>query len=281
MNDAFRDRLDNLLAELPSRHDEEDAGQVDRDGEDPAPHRRVTRAHLSAIGVVLVLILVVVAVQLMRSRPTEIAATQPVLAASGSPQGSASPVNSTPDPNTMAPATPSSIRVHVIGRVNDPGVHEIPVNGRIIDAIDAAGGMASGAHPGSLNMAQPVCDGCQILIPASGNGKVIVPSGVQGGGGSPGQPAPGGGTLSGAAAVPGGNGAATQGGPASGDLVDLNTATVEQLQTIDGVGPVMAERIFTWRQEHGRFTSVDELQEIDGIGPKKFAKLKDRVRVQP
>lgn len=281
MNDAFRDRLDNLLAELPSRHDEEDAGQVDRDGEDPAPHRRVTRAHLSAIGVVLVLILVVVAVQLMRSRPTEIAATQPVLAASGSPQGSASPVNSTPDPNTMAPATPSSIRVHVIGRVNDPGVHEIPVNGRIIDAIDAAGGMASGAHPGSLNMAQPVCDGCQILIPSSGNGKVIVPSGVQGGGGSPGQPAPGGGTLSGAAAVPGGNGAATQGGPASGDLVDLNTATVEQLQTIDGVGPVMAERIFTWRQEHGRFTSVDELQEIDGIGPKKFAKLKDRVRVQP
>ena len=283
MNDAFRDRLDNLLAELPSRHDEEDAGQVDRDGEDPAPHRRVTRAHLSAIGVVLVLILVVVAVQLMRSRPTEIAATQPVLAASGSPQGSASPVNSTPDPNTMAPATPSSIRVHVIGRVNDPGVHEISANGRIIDAIDAAGGMASGAHPGSLNMAQPVCDGCQILIPASGNGKVIAPSGVQGGGGSPGgQPAPGGGgALSGAAAVPGGNGAATQGGPASGDLVDLNTATVEQLQTIDGVGPVMAERIFTWRQEHGRFTSVDELQEIDGIGPKKFAKLKDRVRVQP
>lgn len=275
--------MDNLLAELPSRHDEEDAGQVDRDGEDSAPHRRVTRAHLSAIGVVLVLILVVVAVQLMRSRPTEIAATQPVLAASGSPQGSASPVNSTPDPNTMAPATPSSIRVHVIGRVNDPGVHEIPVNGRIIDAIDAAGGMASGAHPGSLNMAQPVCDGCQILIPASGNGKVIAPSGVQGGGGSPGgQPAPGGGgALSGAAAVPGGNGAATQGGPTSGDLVDLNTATVEQLQTIDGVGPVMAERIFTWRQEHGRFTSVDELQEIDGIGPKKFAKLKDRVRVQP
>lgn len=275
--------MDNLLAELPSRHDEEDVGQVDRDGEDPAPHRRVTRAHLSAIGVVLVLILVVVAVQLMRSRPTEIAATQPVLAASGSPQGSASPVNSTPDPNTMAPATPSSIRVHVIGRVNDPGVHEISANGRIIDAIDAAGGMASGAHPGSLNMAQPVCDGCQILIPASGNGKVIAPSGVQGGGGSPGgQPAPGGGgALSGAAAVPGGNGAATQGGPASGDLVDLNTATVEQLQTIDGVGPVMAERIFTWRQEHGRFTSVDELQEIDGIGPKKFAKLKDRVRVQP
>lgn len=273
--------MDNLLAELPSRHDEEDAGQVDRDGEDPAPHRRVTRAHLSAIGVVLVLILVVVAVQLMRSRPTEIAATPPVIAASGSPQGSASPVNSTPGPTTMAPATPSSIRVHVIGRVNDPGVHEIPANGRIIDAIDAAGGMASGAHPGSLNMAQPVCDGCQILIPASGNGKVIAPSGVQGGGGSPGQPAPGGGALSGAAAVPGGNGAATQGGPASGDLVDLNTATVEQLQTIDGVGPVMAERIFTWRQEHGRFTSVDELQEIDGIGPKKFAKLKDRVRVQP
>ena len=248
----------------------------------------MTRAHLSAIGVVLVLILVVVAVQLMRSRPTEIAATQPVLAASGSPQGSASPVNSTPDPNTMAPATPSSIRVHVIGRVNDPGVHEISANGRIIDAIDAAGGMASGAHPGSLNMAQPVCDGCQILIPASGNGKVIAPSGVQGGGGSPGgQPAPSGapggsGALAGAAAAPGVvNGAATQGGPASGDLVDLNTATVEQLQTIDGVGPVMAERIFTWRQEHGRFTSVDELQEIDGIGPKKFAKLKDRVRVQP
>ena len=281
MNDAFRDRLDNLLAELPSRHDEEDAGQVDRDGEDPAPHRRVTRAHLSAIGVVLVLILVVVAVQLMRSRPTEIAATQPVLAASASPQGSASPVNSTPDPNTMAPATPSSIRVHVIGRVNDPGVHEISANGRIIDAIDAAGGMASGAHPGSLNMAQPVCDGCQILIPASGNGKVIAPSGVQGGGGSPdGQPALGG-AQSGAAAVPGGNGAAAQGAPASGEQVDLNTATVEQLQTIDGVGPVMAERIFTWRQEHGRFTSVDELQEIDGIGPKKFAKLKDRVRVQP
>ena len=280
--------MDNLLAELPSRHDEEDARQVDRDGEDPAPRRRVTRAHLSAIGVVLVLILVVVAVQLMRSRPTEIAATQPVLAASGSPQGSASPVNSTPDPNTMAPATPSSIRVHVIGRVNDPGVHEISANGRIIDAIDAAGGMASGAHPGSLNMAQPVCDGCQILIPASGNGKVIAPSGIQGGGGSPGgQPAPSGapggsGALAGAAAAPGVvNGAATQGGPASGDLVDLNTATVEQLQTIDGVGPVMAERIFTWRQEHGRFTSVDELQEIDGIGPKKFAKLKDRVRVQP
>ncbi len=233
------------------------------------------------------LVLAVVGVGLMRSRPSTVPEA-PQLVATGTP----APAASTGDPSGGRPAdrtdsstagasrpsgapeplpasaSPAVIRVHVIGRVARPGVHEVPVGARVVDAVDAAGGMTTGAHPGTLNLAQPVCDGCQVVIPAAGNGTLVPPAAT----GSAGSVA-GAGTPQSAATGSGSAGA----GPS--DLVDLNTASQSQLEAIDGVGPVMAGRILAWRQQHGRFTKVDELQEIDGIGPKTFARLKDHVRI--
>ncbi|WP_043500803.1 ComEA family DNA-binding protein [Streptomyces glaucescens] len=152
---------------------------------------------------------------------------------------------------TSAPAsTPGpEIVVDVSGKVREPGIHRLPAGARVVDALEAAGGVRPGTDLDGLNRARFLVDGEQVVV----------------GGPAPAQgPAPGA-----AGGVPGGAPA----GP-----VSLSTATVEQLDTLPGVGPVLAQHIVDHRTRHGGFRSVDELREVDGIGERRFADLRDLVR---
>jgi competence protein ComEA len=141
------------------------------------------------------------------------------------------------------------VAVHVAGRVRRPGLVQLPAGSRVQDAIRAAGGSTSGADLDAVNLARKLADGEQVRVPG------------------PGDPAPQ--PPPGAATSPG----ATPAAP-----LDLNTATVEQLDTLPGVGEVTAGRIVAYRTAHP-FTTVDELLEVPGIGQRRFEQLKDLVTV--
>ncbi|MFD7280299.1 helix-hairpin-helix domain-containing protein [Streptomyces sp. NPDC059862] len=162
-------------------------------------------------------------------------------AASGSPPGPAG-----------ATGTPvAEIVVDVSGKVREPGIHRLPAGSRVADALRAAGGVRPGTDIDGLNRARLLVDGEQVVV-----------------GGPPPVSAPGA-----PAGVPAGAAPGVPAGP-----VSLNTATVEQLDTLPGVGPVLAQHIIDYRTQHGGFRSVDELREVNGIGERRFADLRDLVR---
>ncbi|WP_411761638.1 helix-hairpin-helix domain-containing protein [Streptomyces tunisiensis] len=142
------------------------------------------------------------------------------------------------------------IVVDVGGKVRDPGVHRLPAGSRVEDALKAAGGVRPGTKTGGLNRARFLVDGEQLVI---------------------GGPAPAGAAVP---AAPAGTGTAA--GPTT--PVSLSTATVDQLDTLPGVGPVLAQHIIDYRTRNGGFRSVDELREVNGIGDRRFADLRDLVR---
>lgn len=144
--------------------------------------------------------------------------------------------------------------VQVVGEVRRPGVFRMHAADRVDDAVRRAGGATRRADLAGVNLAAKVEDGRQVVVPARG-------------GATP--------PAAGAGAPAGGAGAA---GPASGP-VNLNTATAEELDRLDGVGPATAQKIIAYRQQHGGFRSVDELDQVPGIGPKRLAALRDHVRV--
>lgn len=150
--------------------------------------------------------------------------------------------------------TAAALVVAVTGRVRRPGVVTVPVGARVIDAIKAAGGPLPGADLALLNLARKVADGELVVV------------GMPAGTGMPGGT---GGAAAGGAAPPGG----------SGSPVDLNAATLADLDTLPGVGPVLAQRILDWRTENGPFTTVDQLGDVPGIGESRLAQLRDLVRV--
>jgi competence protein ComEA len=139
--------------------------------------------------------------------------------------------------------------VHVVGQVLRPGLVTVPVGARVADAVAAAGGPVRGADLAAINLARLVSDGEQIRVPAPG--EVVTGLGA-----------------------PGGAGAA-----APSTVVDLNTATLADLDSLPGIGPVLAQRVLDWRFEHGRFTTVDELGEVAGIGDRMLSQLRAKVRV--
>lgn len=170
---------------------------------------------------------------------------------------------------SAAPTSPAArVLVHVTGCVQRPGVVELPGSARVRDALAAAGGLCAQAAMGDLNLAAPVPDGSQLVI-----GDRAHPRGELR-------------TSEVAVSPVGGGGADRSGGTpwsstgsASGAKVDLNAATAAQLDALPGVGPVMAQRIVDWRQQHGRFARVEQLQEVDGVGPKTYERLASAVRV--
>jgi competence protein ComEA len=139
----------------------------------------------------------------------------------------------------------TAIVVSVVGRVVRPGLVTLTEGARVADALHASGGPVPGVDLGPLNLARRLADGEQLYV------------------GVP--PPPGAEPVAGATA------------PGEPEKVDLNTATLTELDTLPGVGPVTAQSIVDWRTEHGRFDSVDQLREIDGIGPSRFEKLRDLV----
>lgn len=145
------------------------------------------------------------------------------------------------------PKPGASVTVDVAGRVRRPGVTTLPAGSRVIDALRQAGGSRARVDLTALNLARVLVDGEQIVV-----GRTLVPGGA---------------AASASTAAP---------DPAGG-LVNLNTATAEQLDTLPGVGPVTAQKILEWRAGHGAFSSVDELLEVDGIGDKTLADLAPHV----
>ena len=162
-------------------------------------------------------------------------------------------VSSAPAEEAVGPG-PESITVHVAGAVARPGVVQLPAGSRIHEAITAAGGATDTADPDRLNLAAVLEDGQKVLVPVRG------------------EPDRADAPPDGTDAAPGSGNGGTDGG-SGGGKVNLNTADVEELGTLPRVGPVLAQRIVDWRQQHGRFKSAQELDAVDGIGPKLLAAL--------
>ncbi|MFM9369582.1 helix-hairpin-helix domain-containing protein [Streptomyces sp. Da 82-17] len=166
------------------------------------------------------------------------------------------------------------IVVDVSGKVRKPGIHRLPAGARVADALEAAGGARRGTDLTGLNRARLLIDGEQVVV-----GVPAVPGLVGGGGGSAATGAASAGAASGGSAGSGsGSGAGGAGVGAPSSPISLNTATVEQLDTLPGVGPVLAQHIVDYRTQHGGFRSIDELREVNGIGDRRFADLKNAVR---
>ena len=166
-------------------------------------------------------------------RPVEVAA-----APSG---GTASaPASASPSPEVV-------VLVDVAGWVRHPGVYEFTEGARVIDAIDAAGGARSGALLEALNLAAPLTDGTQILVPREGQEGVA--------------PAP------------------VTGGAVAGGLVNVNSAIATELEELPGIGEVIAQRIIDYRTENGPFATVDELVDVSGIGDAILESIRELVTV--
>ncbi|WP_151524246.1 helix-hairpin-helix domain-containing protein [Serinicoccus kebangsaanensis] len=176
----------------------------------------------------------------------------------------AASVDPGPVPTTdVAPQPTGPLLVHVVGRVAAPGVVELPPGARVVDAVDAAGGLTREADPGSVNMARAVVDGEQVWVGAPGEEP---PAGWVAG-------AAGDGAVGGASGASG----AAEDGPVQ--LLDLNSATGPELEELPGIGPVTAGHILDWREQHGRFATVEELMEVSGIGERTLEQLEPLVSV--
>lgn len=215
--------------------------------------------HVAVLAVVLVLGLAWLAWTFLRARPEPIPDARPTTAASGSPVAQPNPTRQQPAPTqpgaTQPQASPQTtgnaqplLVVHVAGKVRRPGLIKAPPGSRVADVLTLAGGPLRGVDLTSLNLARQVTDGEQIIV---------------------GQLAPTNQPPSSAASNP---------TTAPNSTVDLNTATLAQLDALPGVGPVLAQRILDYRTQNGPFTTIDQLQEVPGVGPKKFDSLKPHVR---
>ena len=162
----------------------------------------------------------------------------------------ATPLPPSPGLGASATAAPNvRVVVDVVGGVRRPGLYRLEQGSRIADAVARAGGATPKAQLAQVNLAAPLADGEQVVIPKHG--------------------APGA-ALSSAAGSAGGGGTATA-------PVQLSTATLEQLDSLPGVGPATAQKILDYRTKHGAFSSVDELDAVPGIGPKRLDQLRDLV----
>jgi competence protein ComEA len=168
---------------------------------------------------------------------------------SGAAAGGAQAARAPASVKIERPASTGAL-VHVAGAVRHPGVYRLHDGDRVKDAVERAGGARAGADVNAINLAAKVADGQQVVVPRRGGAAPAAGDAGEG--------------VAGAAAQP---------------PVSLNSATAEQLDTLDGVGPATAQKILDWRREHGGFRSIDDLGEVPGIGPKRMAALRGKVQL--
>lgn len=229
------------------------------------------RGGAAAVGAAVLVAAVITGAWVLAARPRSV----PVLGSSGAGPGTAgapgaargtiaaggrSAVAGPGPPGSSAPGSIGTVApttvlvVDVAGRVRRPGLYSLAAGSRIDDAVRAAGGALPGVSLLTLNLASKVSDGEQIVV------------------GIPGVPAVAGGPGTGPGAGGGSAGAAV--GP-----VNLNSASLGQLDALPGVGPVLAQHILDWRSAHGGFTSIGQLKEVSGIGEARYADLRARVSI--
>lgn len=157
-------------------------------------------------------------------------------------------------PIELIPApTKTPMLVNVVGAVPRPGLYELPEGSRVHDAVDAAGGLLADADASSINLAAPLDDGELLAIPFLGGAETLSESGE-------------GGEL-------------VIEEPTNPDLIDINTATIEELDNLPGIGPTTAQKIIDYRSENGPFQQIEDLLNVSGIGPSTFEQLKDLITV--
>ena len=148
-------------------------------------------------------------------------------------------------PELLVTESVAQVTVDVAGAVNKPGVYSLPFNSRVIDAIKAAGDSAPGADLSTINLARVLNDGEQIYVDST----VVNSSGQR------------------------------VSKKVSSGPININRATLRQLDALDGIGPVIAGRIIEYRKKNGSFLTIDDLQKVSGIGAAKFAQIKSKVRI--
>jgi competence protein ComEA len=165
-----------------------------------------------------------------------------------------------PTPQPEPTATPGPIQVYINGQVAAPNVYELPPASRIGDAIEAAGGWTGEANTAVVNLAQPLVDGMQIYVPSQAEvSEAAVPV-----------------VSDPATLVRAGGGINVTN---TGGLVNINTAGLEELDSLPGIGPSTAQKILDYRDENGRFNTIEELMNVSGIGEAKFGSVKDLITV--
>lgn len=161
---------------------------------------------------------------------------------------------------TLAPTdTPGPILVYVNGQVAVPAVYQLPPGSRVQQAVEAAGGFIEDANTAVVNLALPLTDGAQVYVPAQDE---TVPMSVP--------------IVSQPMIGTSGSGTVDSGGAG---LVNINTASLEELDTLPGIGPSTAQKILNYRDENGLFTAVEEIMNVSGIGEAKFNQIKDLIIV--
>ncbi|MFJ9179808.1 helix-hairpin-helix domain-containing protein [Streptomyces sp. NPDC102360] len=210
----------------------------------------VERRGAVALGVLVAVVGLFAVQHFWAGRPQPVRAPETVRAAA--PRAVGPPPGGGASPTAVGPGAVASgtagIVVDVSGKVRRPGIHRLPAGARVADALRAAGGLRPGTDTAGLNRARFLVDGEQVQVGEPAAAAAAAPSG-------------------------GSAGASAPAGP-----IGLNTATLEQLDTLPGVGPVLAQHIVDYRTEHGGFRSVDELREVNGIGDRRFEDLQNAVR---
>ncbi|WKR21510.1 hypothetical protein AIF0345_1423 [Actinomyces israelii] len=175
--------------------------------------------------------------------------------ATGPATGPATMPDGGPGHSGAEPGGTGEVLVHVVGAVRSPGVVRLPAGARVVDAIEAAGGVREDAQTDQLNLARIVADGEQVRVPVVGEAVEAAPASETG-------------TTPSAGAGAGGSG-----------LINVNTASADELEKLPGIGPALAERIVSHRQAHGPFASLDDLTDVPGIGRAKLEALRSEATV--
>lgn len=225
------------------------------------PRRALRRARVRVgAGAAIVLVLISVAVAVVVTGVSTAGSTTILDAAGAGHESSAThePAASAEATQSAASATEPSIYVHVLGAVRVPGLYLLTADDRAVDAVAAAGGFTATADQSGVNLARRLVDGEQFRVPEQGEAPVMAPP----------------------AAAAGGVGSEAAGAaPSATSPVNLNTATAEQLEALNGIGPSTAAKIIAWREEHNGFRSVDDLLEVSGIGEKTLDGFRAEVTV--